>query len=52
MFIDLNAPASDGSEEEPEDLAQPLVIEVVALPDQEANSKIKSVDPKPRHNNL
>jgi hypothetical protein len=52
MSIDLNTRHSSGSEEEPDDLAIPLVIEVVALPDQENNSKIKSFDLKPRNNNL
>lgn len=52
MSIDLNTRRSSGSEEEPDDVAIPLVIEVVALPDQENNSKIKSFDPKPRNNNL
>ena len=52
MSIDLNMRHSSGSEEEKDDLAKPLVIEVVALPDQENNYKIKSFDPKPRNNNL
>jgi len=49
MSIDLNTNHSSGSEEEVEDLVKPLVMEVVALPDQESNLKSKNYDPKPRN---